>query len=164
MFLEDAFSHFEAKIYSKHKFLHLFSWLDWNSKNSELETNLLTTWVILQSIQMRNLWLRRAPWFTIVVWLQVWVLKSGGWSGFGLPALLFPSCVTLRKLHRFFTSLICEVRLEITLAHRTIEIIHGKWLAPFLAYSQRSLKSKLLLVSIGTDLPQRHKSQPGLLS
>lgn len=53
---------------------------------------------------------------------------------------------------------------EISLAHRIVEIIHGKGLALCQAYSKHSIKSELLLVPTGTDLSYKHKCQPGLLA
>lgn len=81
-----------------------------------------------------------------------------------IPGLLFLSCVALRKSYKHVTSLICKVGTEVSLAHRTVEIIHGKGLALCQAYSKHSIKSELLLVPTGTDLSYKHKSQPGLLA
>ena len=135
--LEDAFSHFEAKIYSKHKFLHLFSWLDENSKNSELETIYWSRGSAYKIYRWGNWGPEVFNDFQFGVWLRVWVLKSDA-SGPALPLL---SCVTLRKLHKLFTYFICKAGIEIILSQRITEIIRGKWLALCPAYSKHSIKS-----------------------
>ena len=133
--LEDAFSHFEAKIYSKHKFLHLFSWLDENSKNSELGTIYWPHGSASMICRWGNWDPERFSGFQFGVCGWVWVLKADGSSPD--PPLL--SFVTLRNLHERSTNFICKVGIEIILAHRITEIIRGKWLALCPEYSKHSI-------------------------